>query len=246
MANSPASGGLGFGDPEKVFDETGSNASGRIMQSANFFALALLNMLLGFAVLATVSYQLRDATFIMESLWTFLGVVLGVMALMFLGSWWAIASQNWLISLLAYLGVVAAPFGVLFAPFVNALGARTLYPAIVATAVLMLASAVAGIIIKPYFYKTVFGESVGFALYAYLLISFFTLKLAASNTTVREVIAALGVVLFICLTMVDANRMKTIAHKDADNAVDAGMQLWLNSVNILLRMMTLFSSGKKN
>jgi FtsH-binding integral membrane protein len=50
-------------------------------------------------------------------------------------------------------------------------------------------------------------------------------------------VAIVGIVIFFFSTINDANRMKSIAHMDTDNAVDVGMQLWLNAINILIRVI---------
>jgi hypothetical protein len=59
MSDSPSAHEAVFGNPERVFDPTGDNASGAVLPTTAFYVLSVLSMLAGFAVMGAVSYLCR-------------------------------------------------------------------------------------------------------------------------------------------------------------------------------------------
>jgi FtsH-binding integral membrane protein len=241
MSDSPSAHEAVFGNPERVFDPTGDNASGAVLPTTAFYVLSVLSMLAGFAVMGAVSYLCRHWD---GSGFWYLAVLLVVLGSMILGAAIAIYSQNWLISLVAYLGLVATPFGVLFGPIAKQAGSHALVLAIIITAVLMTLGCLIGIALPKGHYSVSVGNWLYFALLGYVLLSAVLVQLTSTNHTVLLWVSGIGIVLFFCITINDANRLKSVGHMDTDNAIDCGMQLWLNAVNELLRVIPFLAGGR--
>jgi hypothetical protein len=244
MARSDKPGsGLEFGNPDYVFDETGENRSGgRTFAPPTFYALSLISMLLGYVSMTVTAVYFRN--WVPTSVLWYVAVVLVVLASMIGGTLWTISSQSWLISIGSYLILVSGAFGVLFGPVVKELGVEVLVPSVMIVGAGMIVLGLIGLAIPVNLSKTVFSEILDWSLLAYLLISASTLKAAAHNPTILVWVAYIGIGLFALITVRDVNRMKYIAVKDLDNAVDAGMQLWLNSINLLIRAMTVWAQKR--
>jgi hypothetical protein len=225
--------GFGLGNPDKVFDKTGNNASGHVLDTPTFYALSVVSMLAGFLPPAGVAFLTRGWDIEHTSLWWYIAALVGVIVCMTAAAAYAIRCQNWALSLIAYLGFVAAPFGVLFGPFVHATGAQYLVhhrchhddrlphrPGPPEGPLLQLVR-------RRYPDRS---DRVPHRIGRLI-------KISAHNHTVLVWVAIVGIVIFFFSTINDANRMKSIAHMDTDNAVDVGMQLWLNAINILIRVI---------
>jgi hypothetical protein len=229
---------MGFGNPDVVFDDSGDNATpgGRTHDSGTFYGLSVFFAVIGYGAMAVTAYYFRH--WVPTTIWWYLATLLGVLVSMWAGSAWAIASQSWVASLFAYLVLVAGPFGVLFGPIVLVVGSGILFPAVIITAALMVVACFIGLALPAELYTTRFGDVLGIGMLAYLVTSVSLLKASAHHPEVAYWVAIAGIVLFFLLTINDSNRLKSIARKDTDNAVDGGLQLWLNSVNTLLRVIT--------
>ncbi len=243
MARS-SSDSVGLGDDGTVFDRTGSNASGGlVLDTPTFYLVSVISVALGYGAMAITAYLARN--------WDpkpplYIAAVLIVLVSMIGGSHYAIDSQRWLPSLAAYLVLVAGAFGALFGPFVRAVGVDTLVPAAGITIALMVVLCMIGLAIKADLFNSWFSDFLNFSLLAYLFFSLVTAKAAAHNTHLLLIVAYIGIGLFALITVRDMNRAKYIAVKDVDNAVDVGLQMWLNSINILLRIMQALSANRSS
>ncbi|HKX23716.1 MAG TPA: Bax inhibitor-1 family protein [Candidatus Saccharimonadales bacterium] len=234
--------GLAFGDQDRVFDRTGTNRSGgRVLEAPTFYLVAIISTVLGYGAMAVTAYMFRDWD--PGTLW-YIAALVGVLVSMIAGSAYAIKSQSWFASLLAYLTLVAGAFGILFGPFVREVGAETLAPAAIITAALMVALCLIGLAIPADLHNTWFSKALDLALLGYLFFSMAMIPSAKNNPSTILLVAYIGIGLFALITVRDMNRAKYIAHKDMDNAVDVGLQMWLNSVNILLRIMQALATKK--
>jgi FtsH-binding integral membrane protein len=234
--------GLAFGDQDRVFDRTGTNRSGgRVLDAPTFYLVAIISTVLGYGAMAVTAYLTRDWD--PQPLW-YIAALIGVLVSMIAGSAYAIKSQSWLPSLMAYLILVAGAFGLLFGPFVNTVGAETLVPAAIITGALMVALCLIGLAIPADLHNTWFSKMLDLALLGYLFFSMIMIMVAKNNPGTVLLVAYIGIGLFALITVRDMNRAKYIAYKDMDNAVDVGLQMWLNSINILLRVMQALAARK--
>lgn len=234
--------GLTFGDQDHVFDRTGANRSGgRVLDAPTFYLVAIISTVLGYGAMAVTAYLFRDWN--PGTLW-YIAALLGVLVSMIAGSTYAIKSQSWFPSLLAYLTLVAGAFGILFGPFVRVVGVETLAPGLVITTALMVALCLIGLAIPADLHRTWFSAALDLALLGYLFFSMAMIVFAKSNPGTILLVAYIGIGLFALITVRDMNRAKYIRVKDMDNAVDVGLQMWLNSINILIRVMQVLALRK--
>jgi hypothetical protein len=161
--------GFGLGNPDKVFDKTGNNASGHVLDTPTFYALSVVSMLAGFLPPAGVAFLTRGWDIEHTSLWWYIAALVGVIVCMTAAAAYAIRCQNWALSLIAYLGFVAAPFGVLFGPFVHATGAQYLVPGLIITGAIMTIACLIGLALPKDLYYSWFGGAILIALIAYLI-----------------------------------------------------------------------------
>ncbi len=237
-----SSSGLAFGDEGVVFDRTGTNTSrGRVLDAPTFYLVAIISTILGYGAMAVTAYLARNWD--PKPLW-YIAALVGVLVSMIAGSMYAIKSQNWFPSLLAYLILVAGAFGVLFGPFVRTVGVETLAPAMIITSAAMVALCLVGLAIPVDLHNTWFSTALDFALLGYLFFSMAMAKSVVHNPHALLLVAYIGIGLFALITVRDMNRAKFIRVKDMDNAVDVGLQMWLNSINILIRVMQVLATKK--
>lgn len=233
---------LSFGDPDRVFAR-GKRSGSINLGAPAFYTTVVTSTLLGYIVMGVMALFGND--FLPSNIWLRLGVTLGTFALMVGGSLIALWSRNWAVSLGAYLGVVSAPFGLLFGPFVHLLSSDILFAGFGSFLVAVLVACVIGLAIKTDLYNTRFGQALDVALIIYVVLLIGTSIFAASYPGVMLWTAYVGIILFFLMLVRDVNRAKFV-HKDLDTGVDIGMQLWLTSLNMLLQFLKAYAAAKRS
>lgn len=222
-----------FGDPA-VFDrQLKPHSKDVFLQKISFYAATNVSTIIGWIVLCATAYALRGWT--PDVKWHYFVVVGVVLVSMIAGSIIAVKSESWKVSTFAYLGLIAAPLGVLFGPFVLAVGVENMIYAVVATAAWTVVLTLFGLGVKTDLEHMGFGGALTGVLAIYLLVSLVLFKLTAVNATAMIIMAVIGIAIFSLGLVYNVNRSKFVP-KTLDNAVDIGMQNFLETVNIALRL----------
>lgn len=222
-----------FGDPA-VFDRHPKpHWKDVFLGEISFYVATNISTIVGWVVLCASAYALRGWT--PDKLWHYFVVVGVVLMSMIAGSVIAVKSESWKVSAFAYLGLIAAPLGVLFGPFVLNVGVENMIYAMAATAAYTVLLTLIGLAIPADLERMGFGTGLTVMLGIYLLVSIVLIKVTAVNPTVAIWVAAIGIVIFSAGLVYNVNRSKFVP-RTLDNAVDIGMQNFLETVNIALRL----------
>lgn len=176
--------------------------------------------------------------------WVTLGLVLGVLAVSFVGIWIAQSSSDPMVSLIAYLTFVAAPFGLLLGPLVALYQPDSVLKIFGLTVLVVLALGFIGAALPANL------ASWGTPLLGALLLLIGGLLvvpvLGAFGVPIEGAMTALdwiGLLIFGALVVYDLNRAARLPHT-VDNAVDSGLAVFLDFINIFIRLLSLFGVKK--
>jgi len=239
MATAKKRRDLGFGDPA-VFDRSPVvHPKSVFLDKAPFYAAMNISTLLGWLVLGVAAFLLRN--WLPSQTWHYYIGIAAVFISMIAGSIIAIQSASWKISGLAYLSLIAAPLGLLFGPLVLNVGVTNMVYALVGTAAWSVFMTLIGLAIKSDLQRLGFDVVISVLLLVYVAASVVVLILWKPTPTWIITMASIGIVIFSLGLVYNANRSKFVP-KTLDRAVDLGMQNFLETVNIALRVMQILKS----
>ena len=212
--------------------------------SANLYALAVtVFVALGIAFAAAMSLVSLQWTWPFQNGWWLLGFSLGVLLVSICGVFIFTASDNWLVSLIGY-ALVAGPFGLFLGPVVSLYTPTSVLRVFVITAGIVVVLGLIGAIIP----KSL--ESWGAWLLGGLLVLIvgqlaipFAGFLGVNIGGALQVWDWVGIVLFAGLTVFDLNRAMRLPHT-LDNAVDSAAAVFLDFLNIFIRLLELTGTLK--
>ena len=190
----------------------------------NFIIGAVL--IWGFFLTGVVQHQFADVHFG----WP---LVIGYFVSSFLGLMLS-RSQNALISLLGYHFIVV-PTGILLGPFVNALSPRVLQNTLFLTGGVTCGMMGAATVFPALFLKI--GRALFFSLLALLVVSLVQMFFFPRGYTLVDYLAAGIFSLYIAY---DYARAQSIP-KTMDNAVDVCIALYLDIINLFIRLASILS-----
>ncbi len=177
--------------------------------------------------------------------WLFLGFIIAVFAATIGGSVIALRSSNPVVSATAYLGLVAIPFGLLLGPVVALYQPGLVLKVLLLTSLLVFVLGAVGAVIP---------KDLGdwarwiFPALVLLLIGLIGVPLlGAVGVPVGGAMTFLdwaGLLLFGAIVIFDLNRAVRLPHT-VDNAIDAGMSVFVDFVNIFIRLLSIFG-GRSN
>lgn len=235
----------GTSPSDKVFEERRRQrptARDIMMPSAiAYYAVIVLCIFTGYGVMSATAVLLDG--WLPTEILPIIALIVGVFVAMILGAV-IVLHTGWLPSFLAYHGLVAAPFGALFGPFVIEVGRDNLVAAIVLVAAATVVLGLIGLAIRADLSKTGFAKVITVLLWIFVIVSFITIKAQITSVPVYITIASIGVALFGCLIVLDFNRAKHLPHT-LDNAVDSSMLIFLDSLNMLIRVAGILSKLRK-
>lgn len=236
----------GFGVGDAVFEDRRDMRPNygdvRISRTA-YYAVIVAGVFAGYGVMAGMAVALRG--WLPSGLMPYIALLIAVFVLMILGGILAVKSNNWIVSLFAYLGLVAAPFGSLFGPFVKEIGTANVVAAAIITACVTVILGLIGLAIPTDLGNTAFRGFLTVCLWIFVVMSFVTIKLQLNSATFFIVLACVGIVLFGLMLIFDFNRSKFIP-STLDNAVDVSLFVFLDSLNLLLRIASILARLKGN
>lgn len=186
------------------------------------------------AFMASISYN-------WETSWT---LVIFALVVPIAGIFVSLGSNNWLVSLAGYLMVVI-PLGLLIGPFV------ALYTTVSVMKVLVVTILVAGgISLAGVIYPKSVEHWGGFLLVGLLVLiagdfARIFMPFFGAEPTALGLWDWIGVVLFSIFIFYDMNRAMRIPHT-LDNAVDMAVALYLDIINLFLRLLAASGSRKKD
>ncbi len=236
----------GFGVGDAVFEDRRDEASSynvAELPRVGYYAIILAGIAAGYGVMALAAVALRG--WMPTGLLPYIALLIGVMVLMILGGILAVKSNNWGASAFGYLGLVAMPFGSLFGPFVKDIGTGNIVAAAVLTACGTIVLGLIGLAIPADLSDSGFRTFLTVCLWIFVILSFVTIKLQLHSVVFFVVLGIIGVVLFALMLIFDFNRSKFIP-STLDNAVDVALFVFLDSLNILLRIASILSKLKKD
>ena len=207
-----------------VFDRANSAADEISPSLYNFIIGAVL--LWGFFITAVVQHQFAQVQFG----WPLL---IGYFVSSFLGLMLA-RSQNALLSLLGYHFIVV-PTGVLLGPLVNALSPQVLQNTLFLTGGVTCGMMGAATVFPAIFLKL--GRALFFSLLALIVVSLVQMFFFPRGYTIVDYIAAGIFSLYIAY---DYARAQAIP-KTMDNAVDVCIALYLDVINLFIRLASILS-----
>jgi FtsH-binding integral membrane protein len=235
---------LGSSFTDKTFEERRRQqptAHDVVVSTAQYYSVIVIGILVGYGVMSLTALALGGWT--PESTFGIIAVFLGVLACM-IGGAAIVLHTGWLPSTLAYLGLIAAPFGVLMGMFVEEVGTETLFAAVGIVVAMTVILGVIGLSIRTDLSRTGFAKVITVLLWIFVIMSFVTLKLQVHSDGFSIALASVGILLFACLVVLDFNRAKHLP-KTLDNAVDSSMLIFLSTLNMLLRVWTILSKLRK-
>jgi FtsH-binding integral membrane protein len=232
---------LGSTTTDKVFVDRRNRPApaGAIFLKDNvYYGVILLGILVGYAIMAGSAIVLHG---LMPTHGAAQYVVLGaVLVSMIAGVVLALWSNNWLVSAVGYLGLVAAPFGLLFGPFVQEVGIANILIAGCAVTVLSIMLGLVGFSTRTDLSKTIYAPIISVLVFVFVAATVLTLEFQGAHTAFYVVMTSLGLVVFSMLLVLDCNRAKFIPHT-LDNAVDSSMVIYLTTLNLFLQAAALLS-----
>lgn len=207
-----------------VFDRE-ANAGDEISASLYNFIIGAV-LLWGFFLTAVVQQQFAH----MEFGWPFL---IGYLVSSFIGLMLS-RSQNALLSLLGYHFIVV-PTGMLLGPFVNALSPKVLQNTLFLTGGVTFGMMGAATVFPAFFLKI--GRALFFSLIALLVVSLLSMFFFPGAFAIIDYVAA-GI--FSLYISYDYARAQAIP-KTMDNAVDVCIALYLDIINLFIRLASILS-----
>jgi len=227
---------LEFGDPA-VFDRNRTpHHKDMLLSEMSFYTVINASSLIGWIVLGTAAFALRGWT--PSESWHGLALIGVVLASMIVGSIITTKFRSWKVSALAYLGLIAAPLGLLFGPYVLDVGGKNMAYPLLATTALTVIMTLIGRAIPADLEQKSFGVMIVLLLSMYVTVLFVAVT-SGTSTGVMIIMAVIGIVIFSLGLVYNANRSKFVP-KTLGNAVHIGMQNFLETVNIVLRLAQIF------
>jgi FtsH-binding integral membrane protein len=208
-----------------------------VVTTPQYYSVIVIGILVGYGVMALTAFALGG--WAPESTIGVIAAFIGVIACMIAGGA-IVLNTGWLPSILAYLGLIAAPFGVLMGMFVDEVGTEDLYASIGIVAAMTVILGTIGLRIRTDLSQTGFAKVVTVLLWIFVIMSFVTLQLQVRSDAFFIALAGVGILLFACLVVLDFNRAKHLP-KTLDNAVDSSMLIFLSTLNMLLRVWSILS-----
>ena len=207
-----------------VFNRTGSDNAEISASLYNFIIGAVL--LWGFFLTAVIQHQCADIQFG----WP---LMIGYLVCTF-GGFWLSRSQNPLVSLLGY-HLVVVPTGVMLGPFVNRLSPQVLQNTLFLTGGVTAGMMACGTVFPAFFAKI--GRALFFSLLALVVVSLVQMFFFPRGYTIVDYCAAGIFSLYIAY---DYARAQSIP-KTLDNAVDVCIALYLDIINLFIRLASILS-----
>lgn len=233
--------GGGVWDRER--DVSLRNAGDGVM-SKNLYVLSLASFtLMGLIGAALASFVSRGWEF--TNVWVLLGFFIGVLVSSLIGVGIYNASSNPLVSFLGY-GLVFLPFGLLLGPLVAMYTDASVLKVFIITIVMVAVLGVIGAIIPESLEKWGPWLLGGLLL---LIVGYFMVPIlgflgfdAGGALTVLDWV---GVVLFGALVIYDLNRAMRLEHT-LDNAVDCAAAIFMDFINIFIRLLSLMGQRSQS
>lgn len=221
---------------DSIGDTVWQREGGDEISRSDFNALYMLFTLGGLCLTAVVA----KATLLYQPNWL---VLIGVFVVSIIGIVIALSSTHWFISLIGF-ALVAGPFGALVGPVVN------LYTeASVLRVAFVTGGLVTGLGIIGYIYPRSL-ESWGAWLFGGLLLliigQFGLLFAKAAGFDIGTALTVtdwIGVALFSAYVIFDVNQAQRVP-STVDNAVDCALALYLDVINLFLRLLRLLGELK--
>jgi FtsH-binding integral membrane protein len=217
-----------------VWDRAGSD--GHTMSKNLFAALISFWTAAGIAASGVAAYFTLGWH---PSIWAFLGLAL----IPFVGVLVSVKSDNPLVSLFGY-ALICVPFGLITGPIVALYTAASVVKILAVTTMIVVTLGIGGAIYP----KSL--ESWGAFLFGGLLILIFGqfgfMLLAAFGVNIGGALTLfdwIGVFLFSAYVIYDMNRAMRLP-RTHDNAIDAAVAVYLDFLNIFLRLLSLFGQRK--
>lgn len=175
--------------------------------------------------------------------WGYLGFALGVLAVSLLGTFIAHSNDNPVVSAFGY-ALVAGPFGLLLGPFVAMYETSSVVKIFALTSAVVLILGLVGVLIPDDL------SSWGTPLFGALLLliggyfivpllGFFGIPVDGAMTALDWV----GLIIFGALVIFDLNRAVRLPHT-VDNAIDSAVAIYLDFINIFIRLLSLMGQKK--
>ncbi|HEU4913812.1 MAG TPA: Bax inhibitor-1 family protein [Candidatus Saccharimonadales bacterium] len=215
-----------------------------MLSIAEYYSVMIVGILVAYGVMAGVAVVSASNGWVPTSTLGVIALLVGVFACMF-GGGVIVLNTGWLPSVLAYLGLIAAPFGVLAGMIASEIGMQDLLPAVVILAALTVILGTIGLRIRTDLSCSGFAKAINVLLWVFVILSFVTIQAQIHSDTFYIVITGVGILLFSCVTVLDFNRAKFMP-KTLDNAVDSSMLIYLSNLNLLLRIWGLLSKLRGN
>lgn len=235
---------LGSSFTDKTFDERRRQqptATDIMLSTIGYYSVMIFGILVAYGVMALTTFSLDG--WVPETTFGVVMTFIGVFVSMIVGAA-IVLHTGWLPSILAYLGLIAAPFGVLMSMFVDEVGTQDLYASVGIIAAMTVVLGTIGLRVKTDLSKTGFAKVVNVLLWIFVIMSFITLQLQVRSDGFFIALASVGILLFACLVVLDFNRAKHLP-KTLDNAVDSSMLIFLSTLNMLLRVWSILSKLRK-
>jgi FtsH-binding integral membrane protein len=208
-----------------------------MLSNSRYYSVMIVGILVAYGVMTLTAVAFGGWS--PDSTFGVIAVFVAVFACMFAGGA-IVLNTGWLPSTLAYLGLVAAPFGVLMGMVAAEIGMQYLLPSVVILVALTMILGTIGLRIRADLSHSGFAKVVNVLLWIFVILSFITIQAQIHSDTFYIIIAGVGIVLFSCVTVLDFNRAKHLP-KTLDNAVDSSMLIYLSNLNLLLRIWGILS-----
>lgn len=215
--------------------------SGRDLVSRRVF-IAVMTGLVAFGIATSAVASTFSMSWKLDSM-LILVLALGVLVVSIAGVFISVGSENPLVSFAGYL-LVTIPFGVLLGPVIAQYTEASVVRILFLTTVVVVGLGLVGAIYP----KSL--EGWGSWLFGALLLLLFGLIFLAPLARILNIPATealnwmdwIGVVIFSAYVIYDLNRAMRIP-STMDNAVDSALAVYLDFVNLFIRLLSLF--GKK-
>lgn len=177
------------------------------------------------------------------SVWAMLGFMLGVLAIALVGTYIATENDSPLISMMGY-ALVAGPFGLMLGPVVGSYTTASVLKILALTTGVVLTLGLIGATIPDDLssWGTPLLGGLLFLIGGYFIVplmGMFGLPVDGAMTALDWI----GVVIFGGLVIFDLNRAVRLPHT-LDNAIDSAMAIYLDFINIFLRLLSLMGQKK--
>jgi len=212
-----------------------------MLSNAAYYSVMVIGIVVAYGVMTLTAVAFGGWS--PDSTFGVIAVFVAVFACMFAGGA-IVLNTGWLPSTLAYLGLVAAPFGVLMGMVAAEIGTQYLLPSVVILVALTMILGTIGLRIRADLSHSGFAKVVNVLLWIFVIMSFITLQLQVRSDGFFIALASVGILLFACLVVLDFNRAKHLP-KTLDNAVDSSMLIFLSTLNMLLRVWSILSKLRK-